>query len=121
MSLLREADRLRQLARRWERDYPEKIDFLAFKQATDYVVGFNMKGLHKIEANLFFPWAREKIKARTDPKVAQAFGTVMDQLENDRLSIEKIGTTMVSFVVVIFCEKCTKFLCACAHTKISKW
>ena len=101
MSLLREADRLRQLARRWERDSRNENDFSALKQATDYVVGFNMKGLHKIENSLFFPWAREKIKAMTELKVSQAFGTVMDQLEKDRRTIEKIGTAMVSSVVMV--------------------
>lgn len=90
MSLVREADRLHRFAR----TSPEDVSTLT--KAVDYVVGFNMKGLHKIEKDLFFPWARNKVK---DPSVAGAFGNLMDRLESERRAIQQIGANMVRGMV----------------------
>jgi len=84
MSLVREANRLNQFARNSQ-------DLPALSQAVDYVVGFNMKGLHKIERELFFPWARRQVK---DPTVAKAFGALMDRLEDERQTIHELGVTL---------------------------
>jgi hypothetical protein len=112
LSLVRETKRLQKLAERFQirfsldegdasttgstttnnKDAPHPL-----KQAADYVVGFNLKGLHKIEADCFFPWMREKIVSLTDGNdVSKAFATVMDQLEDNRKSVAKLGKSIVS-------------------------
>jgi hypothetical protein len=97
MSLGREAGRLQKLASRMQASC--RVEELpALRMAADYVVGFNMKGLHKIEKDLFFPWVREKFNAIGESDVAKAFSVVMDQLESDRKTIELLGTSLVSFV-----------------------
>lgn len=92
MSLVREAGRLKNLALR-----SSATDGCPpIKQAVDYVIGFNMKGLHMIEADLFFPWMRKKLTAVDQKDLAQAFGSVMDQLESDRKKVAKLGESIVS-------------------------
>lgn len=92
MSLVREAGRLKTLAER----SAAKDGCPPIKQAVDYVVGFNMKGLHKIEADLFFPWMRKKLTAVDQKDLAQAFGSVMSQLESDRKKVAQLGESIVS-------------------------
>lgn len=94
MSLVREAGRLHKLAQR--ANVEESI--IPLEQATDYVIGFNLKGLHKIEADLFFPWMREKLTSIQQPNLSSAFATVMDQLESDRKMVAKLGDSIVSFL-----------------------
>lgn len=92
MSLVHESGRLKVLA---ERSSAED-GCPPIQQAVDYVVGFNMKGLHKIEADLFFPWMRKKLTAVDQKDLAQAFGSVMDQLERDRKKVAQLGESIVS-------------------------
>jgi hypothetical protein len=96
MSLARESGRLQKLASRMEASCRVE-DLPALQKAADYVVGFNMKGLHKIEKDLFFPWVRGKFNAIGESDVAMAFSDVMDQLESDRKTIERLGISLVSF------------------------
>ena len=98
MSLVREAGRLQKLTLRMQSSC--RVEELpALRMAADYVVGFNMKGLHKIEKDLFFPWVRGKFTAIGESDIAKAFSVVMDQLESDRKTIELLGSSLVSFVV----------------------
>jgi len=118
MSLAREAGRLQKLARKLQQDselagiavVPE-TDLAALKKATDYVVDFNMKGLHKIEKNLFFPWVRQKVATSLmkgslaaggddEYDVPAAFEVVMDRLDSDRCNIEKLGKSLVSVFLI---------------------
>jgi hypothetical protein len=108
MSLARESGRLQKLASRMERSCRVE-DLPALRKAADYVVGFNMKGLHKIEKDLFFPWVRGKFNAIGESDVAKAFSDVMDQLESDRKTIERLGTSLVSFDKLV--KNNTEFLC----------
>ena len=91
MSLVREAGRLRNLAGRVSLDAPQPL-----QEASDYVIGFNLKGLHKIEADLFFPWMREKLTSIPKPELSKAFASVMDQLEQDRKTVAQLGDSIVS-------------------------
>jgi len=92
MSLAREAGRLQELAARLQGKNDSELS--ALQDAAEYVVGFNMKGLHSIEKDLFFPWVREKVKS--EKMVEKYFYAVMDQLENDRRRVEKLGASLVS-------------------------
>jgi hypothetical protein len=100
-SLVREARRLCTLAQR-ARSAESGKPFDAMTQslhlAADYVVDFNMKGLHRIEADLMFPWMREKLT--TDGAIpadaSKGFANVMSQLEDDRERLVALGRSIVS-------------------------
>jgi hypothetical protein len=81
----------------------------ALQQAADYVVGFNMKGLHRIEADLMFPWMREKLTTINGVAagVTQEFSSVMSQLESDRKTLVQLGDYIVRVV------ECAKVLPVC--------
>ena len=111
MSLVREAKRLEKMADRYHDDNVNNLGEKccnSLKQATEYVVGFNLKGLHKIEADLFFPWMRNKLTTTsmiqaaatttttTTTDLAIAFGSIMDHLESDRQKVAKLGESIVS-------------------------
>jgi hypothetical protein len=96
MSLVREADRLNKLAVKLTEAAYTNGSIPNLKNAADYVVGFNMKGLHKIERDLFFPWVRRKVDSMSEPDVAKAFSSIMDQLDSERREIEKLGDSVVS-------------------------
>lgn len=95
LSLARESGRLLQLANRSELSQADSL-----QEAADYVVGFNLKGLHKIEADLFFPWMREKLSAIPDALVSEAFKGVMDELESDRRIVAELGESIKKSVVI---------------------
>jgi len=96
MSLVREAGRLEKLALKLQKSDSDE-ELISLKKASDYVVGFNMKGLHKIERDLFFPWFREKIdSSMKNAETKKAFSTMMDQLESDRKAVAKLGVSVVS-------------------------
>jgi len=109
MSLVRESSRLQEFARNLTPDEAEDVDKLsALKTATDYVVGFNMKGLHSIEKDLFFPWVREKTCNAVEEKdVCRAIKDVMDGLESDRQKLESVGASLVSSYPTLFLASCT--------------
>ena len=101
MSLVREAERLLALAKRFQRKSVEERQPLV--QATDYVIGFNLKGLHKIEADLFFPWMKKKLTEIKEPKqLSKSFEKVMNQLEADRKTVAKLGEYIVSEYLWVF-------------------
>ncbi len=97
-SLVRESGRLSNLAQR-AKSALESDDRITevLHQAVDYVVGFNMKGLHRIESDLMFPWIRERLTTAKDmdPKVSQEFASVMGQLENARKRLVELGEGLV--------------------------
>lgn len=109
MSLVREANRLNRLAQKLATTAATTIsesDLSALKKATDYVVDFNMKGLHKIEKDLFFPWVRNTVFGSSSSKKndfdisvpTKALTVLMDRLENDRKNIESLGRSLVRLV-----------------------
>jgi hypothetical protein len=89
--MIREVGRLQTLALRTNLQGTNDL-----QEATKYVIGFNLKGLHKIESDLFFPWMRQQLttsNANTN-ELSQAFGSVMDELEKDRQRIAQYGRTI---------------------------
>ena len=114
MSLIREADRLQKLAlqtllqeEEQQQQQTNEDDagtsttehrLETLRIATDYVVGFNMKGLHKIEKDLFFPWVRETTcRAVEEEEICRAITDIMEKLESDRRKLEAVGASMVRF------------------------
>jgi hypothetical protein len=68
------------------------------QRAIEYTVNFNMKGLHKIERDVFFPWVRatvvSAIPAHDIPSRKQLRETI-DQLEKDHLQLHEWGQALV--------------------------
>lgn len=95
MSVVREAERLRTLALRTDNSNDEDISQL--RKAAEYVVDFNMKALHRVEA-MFFPWMRQQISqsALAQPTTKEAFYTLLEHLEEDQMKLAKIGKRIVS-------------------------
>ncbi|GAX15914.1 hypothetical protein FisN_UnNu065 [Fistulifera solaris] len=87
MSLARQAERLQQLALR------RPHDTALIQRAVNHVVGFNMKALHQIETDLFFPWVRKQISAK-NPVVGSAIHVILEELEELRQSVQILGSQM---------------------------
>jgi len=92
LSLIRDSKRLEQLAQRLlSSDTNEN----PLEQATKHVIDFNMKALHKIENELFFPFLKQKLASDEIPKdIQHAFGSVIKDIEEDREHISKIATAL---------------------------
>ena len=105
LSLARESRRLSNLASRTATKDLNEASRL--RDAVSYVVDFNMRGLHKIENQVFFPWMREKFTRSTsisnDAELSKAFTHVMDRLEKDQRHVAKLGD-MISKNVEIACN-----------------
>jgi hypothetical protein len=111
LSLIREAERFSDMAQRFQNKPVQEREPLI--QATNYVIGFNLKGLHKIEADLFFPWMKKKLMAigvdnndgndgsTHNKNLSKAFEHVMNQLETDRKLVAKLGESIVSFISLL--------------------
>ncbi len=99
LSLVRDAKRLGGLAQRLadaksNGNAPNR-QFEPLLQAIDFVVDFNMKGLHKIEADLFIPWMRQTIHKISNQPMAKAFTELLDQLDQDRIVVAQMGRSLV--------------------------
>jgi hypothetical protein len=74
------------------------VDVDSLRKAADYVVGFNMKGLHRIERDVFFPWVRKHViepMSHQDREASQAVSVVLDRLESQQRTVERLGQTLV--------------------------
>lgn len=90
MSVIREAERLQKLAQQMQLN--DNADTSRLAKAADYVVGFNLKALHRVEA-MFFPKTRQWMKDSTtaEPEIVQAFDEVMADLEEDKKKMAELG------------------------------
>jgi len=64
------------------------------EKAAYHVVDFNMKGLHKIENELFFPWLKEKLMNVGEEDSRRAFSKLLEDLEEDRRYVAKLGIAL---------------------------
>ena len=95
MSLIREAGRVATALQQ----QPHHPDALA--TAVEYVVNFNLRGLTKIQATLFFPWVRLEMAQRLgDSPVATALNAVLDELEMAGQHAVQLGQALVSVNLV---------------------
>jgi len=67
----------------------------ALSKAADYVINFNMKGLHRVENEVFFPWMRTKFGAVGSPEVREAFLSIFDQVKSDQEKLSELGVSMM--------------------------
>jgi hypothetical protein len=68
-------------------------------KAVTHVVDFNLKGLHRVENDLFFPWLREKLtivggNGNDDGNVKKAFLSVINGIDEDRKRVTKLAEQM---------------------------
>jgi hypothetical protein len=100
LSFLREAGRLQKLAQRsvplLQKESSTNAAGQDLYNAVDYVIGFNLQGLHRIERDLFFPWLRHHLSAVPDATLARALKDMMKELEDQRQRLETMGKSVVS-------------------------
>jgi len=104
MSLIRDSNRVQRLARHLsQRDiddevvYDEGID--ALEQAVDYLINFNMAGLHRVEEKMFVGWLRANlcdaslvgVYCENGKDVSNAFREVIDTVDEERIQSSKMG------------------------------
>jgi len=116
-SLARDAIRLQKLALKTDPN-----NAVTLKDACDFVVGFNMMGLHKVEASLFFPWMKEKLSGAipNNPELCTAFSSAMDVLENDRLAVASLGSDISKKAMLACDTKATESHRAEAIAEVAK-
>jgi hypothetical protein len=66
-------------------------------KAVDHVIDFNLKGLQRIENDLFFPWLRDQLSNANDisSDVKQSFSNVIDVIDDERRQMEELAEHMV--------------------------
>lgn len=99
LSLVRESDRLAQAATALGRQDSSSYSKDSLVRAADYVVNFNLRGLHKIEEDLFFPWIVRRLSMREQrTEVNQALRTIIDELDRVRSHVRKNGVQLMEAV-----------------------
>lgn len=84
MSVLRELRLLQTLLQAGEAEPQQPLPTRAcVSDLAQHIIGFNMKGLHRVESNLFFPW----LKVR--------FDRILD--ETGRTAFQRILVTVVQY------------------------
>jgi len=87
LSLVRDAGRLEKLAVKLMKSNSKCENI---EKAAHHVIDFNMKGLHSVESELFFPWIRTKIEY-VGNEVGQALECVLKEIEEERYHLENLG------------------------------
>lgn len=95
LSMVREVNRLRILAENMSHLHMEP-DVDRLKRAAEYVIEFNMAGLHRIERDLFFPWVRKKLRFSNDPSAVNSLSPTLDSLEASQAKLATCGSKLVS-------------------------
>ena len=101
LSLIRESNRLSQAAAamRHRRSSSTSEDLL---KAAEYVVNFNMRGLHRIESELFFPWIVKRPSVQEQSReIIDSLHTVMRDLDTVRENVKKHGAKLVRVLSLV--------------------
>ena len=100
LAMRRELSRVGQLSKTLAQQTStiSRDDIEGLQKATEYTVNFNMRGLHRIETQVFFPWVRQRLEGmeREYRPAAQSVLRALSTLEQQRSQIEQLGKTMVS-------------------------
>ena len=104
LAVSREAELLRRLAVAMERDAESLAEYGQDKpelltEAAEYVVNFNMKGLHEIESNQFYPWILRHVAKIETESVADAFQQIVNDIIQDQKDAHLIGADLVSLSI----------------------
>ena len=100
LSLIRDSRRLQVYATGVLKDLTQdKLDSL--QKAADHVINFNLKGLQRIENDVFFPWLREKlISEEIDSDAKEAFQIVIDGVDRDRKEVAEIASSIMAEIKI---------------------
>jgi hypothetical protein len=90
MSVLRE---LNILYKAWTLGSTEYEGIVA---AVHHTIGFNLKGLHRVETTLFFPFLSSKFDTISDSVVRKAFQQILFSVEQNQQSLLQHGKQLVS-------------------------
>jgi hypothetical protein len=104
MSLIRDCNRLERLADYLSHHVDDDLGFEALEQAADYVINFNMAGLHRVEEKMFVGWLRNNLCntgivgefSEDGQMVSDAFREVIDKVDEQRVQSSKLGKELVS-------------------------
>lgn len=86
-------------------------------QGVDHVVGFNMKGLNRVESKLFFPWLKEKLDLIPDEGAKQAFQRVLKTATKQQEVLKEKAKDMVSSSEEKISIRAKFMLCAHQNTQ----
>lgn len=95
LSLLRDTNRLANHARTALRFLTDdKIE--STQKAVNHVIDFNLKGLYRIEDDVFLPWLRSKLSSDQigSDDVKNAFQVVLDSVESDRKRVKNLASNI---------------------------
>lgn len=97
LSVQREAERLQKLAERM--DQTGTVDLARLRDAVNYVIGFNLKALHRVEA-MFFPKMKKLMSESkmAEPELRKAFDKVVSSLEQDKKKLAALGESITQSV-----------------------
>ncbi|KAL7576972.1 hypothetical protein ACA910_006727 [Epithemia clementina (nom. ined.)] len=100
LSLIRESNRLAKAATTLQRRGTSAITTKdSFLKAADYVVNFNMRGLHRIEGELFLPWIVKRPTIKEQPReITHALKMVIEDLDHIRENVRKHGVLLMEAV-----------------------
>jgi hypothetical protein len=106
LSLARDARRLGSLASRLMMQdstfHTEGKAKALLDKAVYHVIEFNMKALHRIENEIFFPWLRAQLTSVDDPSLAESFQVVLDDVIENQQMVSKLGSDVVRFYQYAF-------------------
>lgn len=100
LSLIRDSRRLHNYATGVLNDVTQdKLDSL--QKAADHVINFNLKGLQRIENDVFFPWLRQKlVNDEIDLDAKKAFQAVIDGVDRDRKQVADIASSIMAVIKI---------------------
>lgn len=105
MSLIRDTDRFTRLA---EYLMQNEDDLGVLETAAEFVVNFNMAGLHRVEEKMFVGWLRDNLSVGgvqefcdNGTEVARAFREVIDTVDEHRVQSSRMGKELVSAYVLL--------------------
>jgi hypothetical protein len=65
------------------------------QQAVNHVIAFNMKGLHRVEESLFFPWLQSKLNLIADEASEESFQRVLSSMVKHQGQLVTVGNLVV--------------------------
>ena len=96
MSVLRELRLLQKLMQADEAEPQQPPPPRAcLSDLTQHIIGFNMKGLHQVETNLFFPWLKIRFDLIPDEKGRTAFQRILVTVLQYQQQLIQQGQLMV--------------------------
>lgn len=105
MALIRESRRFQRLAESLRGSCVSEETLASIHRAADHIVNFNMKGLHKIERDLFYPWVRTRVKLSNQGEVVSAVEKLMDHLGSEQMAISQLGEWIMVCIVRVLMDQ----------------